>query len=168
MAKSDEKKANKVINPSEEPVFSWEAEEFPIYQKGNVWTLLVIGSALALIAVFIWLKNWTGIALAVAAAAALISQGHSKPKKVQCVVFQGGIVVNNKPYNFADLKSFWTLETPYPAVRIEKASRLSMPLTVPLGNFDPEQVRLYLSKRLPEHEDRGEDVSDLVGRWLKF
>lgn len=165
---ADETKRGKTIDPNEEPIFTWEAEEFALYDKGNGWTVYIILAAIVLIGVFIWLKNWTGIALAIAAAAAMISQGYSKPKPVHCAIFQGGVVLNEKPYNFADLKSFWVVGGTHPMIRFEKISRFTMPINLPLGKTDAEQVRLYLAKRLPEHEERGEDAMDRISRWLKF
>jgi hypothetical protein len=163
-----DQKRSKTIDPSEEPVLSWDAEEFAAYDKGNGWTVYIILGAIVLIGVFIWLKNWTGIALAAAAAIALISQGYSKPKPVHCAIFQGGVVLNEKPYNVADLKSFWLGGGDHPMDRFEKISRFSMAVNMPLGKTDPEQVRLYLAKRLPEHEDRGEDVMDRISRTWRF
>jgi hypothetical protein len=165
---ADNANAQKTIDPNEEPVFNWEAQEFALYDKGSAWTIYIVLGAVVLIGIFVWLQNWTGVALAVAAAAALISQGHSKPRPVRCVIFQGGVVLNEKPYNFADLKSFWLVGGSHPLVRFERASRFAMSINLPIGKNDPEQIRLYLSKRLPEHEDRGEDVSDRISRWLKF
>jgi len=165
---ADEGKSLKTIDPNEEPIFSWEAQEFAVYDKGNTWSLYIVIGAVVLIGIFVWQKNWTGVALAVAAAAAMISQGHSKPKPVKCAIFQGGVVLNDKPYNFADLKAFWLVDGDHPMVRLEKASRFTMPVNLPIGKTNPEQIRLYLAKRLPEHEDRGEDAADRISRWLKF
>ncbi len=167
--KAEDSKEKRKIDPSESPVFVWDAQEFSVYQKGGSWTLIIIVVALALIGTFYFIKNWTGIVLVVAAVAALISQGGAKPKTVKCAIFDGGVVINNKPYNFGELKAFWLLASPHLMVRFEKASRFSVPVTMPLGErTDPEQVRLFLLKRLPEHEDRGEDVSDRISRWMRF
>lgn len=166
--KIEEVKADKKINPDEEPVLFWEAPEFHIYEKGTTWSAGIIIGAIVLAGIFFWLKNWTGMALAVAAAAALLSQGYIKPKNVRCAIFDGGVVIGNKPYNFGELKSFWLFENPIPIIRFEKASRFAMAVTMPLGKTDPEQVRIFLRKRLPEHEERGEDISDRITRWLRF
>jgi len=164
----DKDRGAKTINPREDPIFLWEAPEFHVFEKGGNWTVIIFLVAIAMIGTFIWLKNWTGIALVIAGVAALVSQGFIKPKPIRCAIFDGGIVINDKPYNFSELKSFWMFDMPMLVVRFEKASRFSMPLTMPLGKMNAEQVRLYLAKKLPEHEERGEDLSDRISRWLRF
>lgn len=164
----EEKPVAKRIDASQQPVFAWEAEEFGVYQKSGSWGILVAFVAVIVIVVFVLQKNWTGVALAVAAAIALISQGFSKPKKIRVAVFDGGVVINDKPHNFGEMKGFWLLASPHPMVRFERVSRFAMPISMPLGETNVDQVRSFLLKRLPEHEDRGEDLSDTISRWIKF
>jgi len=164
---SDE--APKTIDTSEKPIFSWEAEEFNHYEKSGSWTLSVIIFGLVVAGLFFWMKNWTGVGLAIAGMAAIISQGYAKPKKIRCAIFQGGVVINDKPHNFGELKSFWLIHTPSTILRFEQPSRFSMTISAPISDsVDSEQVRLFLKKRLPEHEDRGEDLSDRISRWIKL
>ena len=161
------KGAAKNIDPSQSPVFAWEAEEFGVYEKTGSWTWMVVIVAVVVAVIFYFQKNWTGMLLS-GAAAALISQGHVNPKKIRCAIFDGGIVINDKPHNFGEMKSFWLLNERHPMVRFERVSRFTASVSMPLGKTDPEQVRLFLAKRLPEHEERGEDLSDRISRWFRF
>jgi len=165
---ADVKKTNTANAPDNTPVFSWEAREFTDYKKNGSWFAIVIVVAIALAAYFIWQKNWTATGVVVAASFALIAQSRAKPKKVKCEVFRSGIVVDEKAYPYETLKSFWVLGGDHPKVRLEQTSRFKAPINMPIADEDPEQIRLFLAKKLPENEDQGEDFTDTVSRWLRF
>jgi len=67
------------------------------------------------------------------------------------------------------MKSFWVIFGENRMVRLQPQGRLSASVNMPISkNEDPEQVRLYLVKHLPEDENKGEDMADTLQRWIKF
>jgi hypothetical protein len=115
------------------------------------------------------MRQWIGAAVVVAACFALYSQSSSRGKKRNYAIYDQGVTVDEKVFTFDQFKSFWIF--PYqdrPIIRFEQLKRLSLPVEMPVGDENPEQVRLFLSKHLPEAEDRGEDISDTINRWIKF
>ncbi|TSC93446.1 MAG: Uncharacterized protein Athens101428_683 [Candidatus Berkelbacteria bacterium Athens1014_28] len=99
----------------------------------------------------------------------LISQSRTSGKKKSYAIYDQGITIDDRVYGFDQLKSFWIFDSQGRAiVRFEQLSRLALPIEMPIDLENPEQVRLFLSKHLPEAEDRGEDVADKINRWIKF
>lgn len=164
---ADEKnKMNMVVN---KPVFSWSAAEFSQYKKSTNWYLIIAFSAVILIIVFVWLQNYTAAGVVFAAGLALFAQANARPKKVRCEIYSDGVVIGDKAYAYGSLKSFWIIFGESQMVRLQPQGKFAASINVPISkNEDPEQIRLYLAKHLPEDEDKGEDIADTIRRWLKF
>jgi hypothetical protein len=169
---ADSKSATKPkaeIAPTDKPVFYWQATEFESHDKPSNWLLYVIIVAGLLTAALIYMKMWLGAAVVIAACFALYSQAHLRGQKRNYAIYNQGVTVDNKVYTFDQFKSFWTfLYQDRVVVRLEQSKPLAMPVEMPIGEENPEQIRLFLSKHLPEIEDRGEDISDTINRWIKF
>jgi len=165
-----EAKQNKTASQnSEKPVFSWSAAEFSQYKKSTNWYLVIGFSTVILILIFIWIKNYTAAGVVFAAGLALFAQANIRPKKVKCEIYPDGIVVKEKAYPYDSFKSFWVIFSESRMVRLQPQGRFSASINMPISqNEDPEQIRLYLAKHLPEDEDRGEDITDTIQRWMKF
>jgi hypothetical protein len=167
MAKEN-KKPDIEVNPEDKPVFSWSAKEFPSYTKKGSWYFLFVLGGLALIAFFIWQRSWAATGLVAAALFAIFAQAKVSPKSVKCELFRSGIVVDEKAYPYNQLKSFWIIVGEHPVVRLEQTGTFRSQINIPISDEDPEQIRLFLAKFLPEDEKRGEDVTDVIQRWLRF
>lgn len=165
---AEEKVENKNQIDAEKPVFVWEAPEFASYVKTSNWFVLIVLIAIGLIVIFAWQKNWTAVGVVAAAALALIIQSRTKPKKLKCSVYRSGVVVDERVYPFETLKSFWLVYGEQPYIRIAQAKRFSSNVHLPIAEEDPEQIRLFLAKFLPEEEKNGEDFADTIQRWLRF
>ena len=165
---AEEKVVNKNQIDTEKPVFTWSAPEFASYSKSSNWFLLIVGAAIVLIAIFVWQKNWTAVGVVAAAALALIIQAKIKPKMLACSLYRSGVVIDERVYPFETLKAFWIVFGEHSYVRLAQAKRLSSNVNLPIAEEDPEQIRLFLAKFLPEEEQKGEDISDTIQRWLRF
>lgn len=166
--KIQNKTAGSQVSNSEKPVFTWSAPEFISYTKTGSWFLIITAIALILIGVFIWQKNWTAVGVVVAASAALMVQARVKPKNLECSLYRSGVVIDERVYPYDSLKSFWIVFGDHPFVRFSQIRRLSANINMPIAEEDPEQIRLFLSKFLPEDEKNGEDIADTIQRWLRF
>lgn len=153
---------------SEKPVFQWKAAEFAQHQKNSLWYFIVVGATLALADLFYWLKNWTAMGVVGAAALAMIAQAKSKPRSVSVALYRSGIVVNDKVYPYSALKSFWIIVGEHPVFRVEQVGFLKTHINIPIADEDPAQIQLFMAKFLPEDEDRGEDLADMLQRWTRF
>lgn len=162
-------KVKEEITPTDKPVFFWQAVEFESHQKGKGWSAYIILIAIVIIAVFIWMKQWLGIGVTAAAVIALYSYAYRSGKKKNYAIYDQGVTIDNKVFTFDQFKSFWIfLYQDRPVIRFEQLKRLSLPVEMPVGDENPEQIRLFLAKHLPEQEEKGEDITDVINRWIKF
>ena len=166
--KVDNKNQKVMANVSEKPVFSWEAPEFAFYSKNSTWYLIIILAAVVLIVFFAWQKNWTAVGVSAAAGIALFAQAQIKPKSLKCALYRSGVVINDRVYTYDEMKSFWIVFSDHPFIRFERARRLSSNVNLPIAEEDPEQIRLFLAKYLPQDEEKGEDLADTIQRWFRF
>jgi len=170
---AEEKKAKKVTGPKlnialDKPIFSWQSPEFIRRKKDNKWLVYLIMIALVLSVVLAFMQIWSGVVLVVVATIVFIVLSETKPKTVNCAVYAEGFVTDSKVYNYEQIKSFWISLTDIPKARFQLNGRFAGQVTMPLGEEDPEQIRMYLAKHLPEEEDRGEDLTDTINRMLRF
>lgn len=170
---AEEKKELRVTRPKiniavDKPVFSWQSPEFVKYKKDNKWLVYIIMSAIVLSVILGFMHIWSGVVLVVVAAIVFITLSEAHPKVVNCAVYAEGLVVDDKVYNYEQAKSFWMSMGDLPKAKFQIVGRFAGQITMPLGEEDPEQIRLFLSKHLPEEDDRGEDITDMINRILRF
>ena len=172
MAKDDKtigyEPTTKIGSKGDKPIFSWESPDRVVYSKGVAWYIVVAIITLLLATVLYFQKMLSGMSLVFAAALAFILLSRSKPRIVKCAIYAQGVVIDDRVYKYSDLKSFWITLADIPKVRLQMNGVTAGVLTMPLGKTDPEQVRLYVSRFLPEDDDRGEDFSDTVNRFLRL
>ncbi len=168
MAKNIEDRADKIDQKIDKPVFIWESPDRIVYGKNISWYIAVAGVTLSLAAILYYQQLWSGMILVLIAATMFILLSQSKPRIVKCAVYNQGVVVDDKVYRYTDFKSFWLTLSDIPKARFQMNGIAAGVLTMPLAETDPEQIRLYLSRYLPEDEDKGEDFSDIVNRFLKL
>lgn len=166
--KTIEGEDNRLGQKMEKPIFIWESPDRIVYRKSVSWYMGVIFVALSLAAILYYQHLWSGIALIFVAALTFILLSQSKPRIVKSAVYAQGIVIDDRVYRYGDLKSFWITLTDIPKARLQMNGIAAGILTMPLGENDPEQIRLYLSRYLPEDNDKGEDIADTVNRFLRF
>jgi len=170
---AEEKKDTNTTRPKiniaeDKPVFSWQSPEFVKYKKDNKWLVYFIMIAIILSVILGFMHIWSGVVLVVVAAIVFISLSEVHPKTISSALYAGGLVVDGKVYNYDQIKSFWISHSDLPKARFQQNGRFAGLITMPLGEEDIEQIRLFLSKYLPEEEDRGEDISDTINRLLRF
>ena len=162
-------KVNKTTStPSGKPVFSWEAPEFIRYKKTTKWFVLLLVVAVVLGVLFYIQKQWSSIAVVAAAFIVFTTLSNAKPRKIACALYQEGIVVADKVYNFNQFKSFWVEPGDLFKVKLQLVGRFAGQVTMPILEIDPEQVRLFLKKHLPEEENKGPDLIDEINRLMRF
>lgn len=152
---------------SDKPIFSWEGPEFIKYKKTFAWFISIFAAALILGFIFARQQQWSSVALVACAFIVFTSLSNAKPKKISCALYQDGIVIDEKVFSFNQFKSFWLASGELPKIKLQLLGHFSGQVTMPLVGIDPNQVRLYLAKHLPE-ENKGPDVIDEINRILRF
>ncbi len=144
---------------------TWEAPEYAHTKKDSEWywsigilTLAGVASAYMfgnfLLAVLVFL---IGFSMALFSA--------RKPKIISFGISRLGIRADNTLYPFQTLQSFWIVEKKHEnLILLRSRKKLSMEISIPLGNTDPEPVRMFLLDHLMEEED----VESVAQRFMDF
>jgi hypothetical protein len=169
MAEEKTKGSQPKINLAvDKPVFSWQSPEFVRYNKDKKWLVYIIMIAITLAVVLGFMHQWSGMALVIVAAIVFVTLSGTHPKTIKAAVYTAGVVVGDKVYDFSQAKSFWISFGDLPKAKIQLAGRFAGQIILPLGEEDPEQIRMFLAKHLPEEEDKGEDLTEMINRILRF
>lgn len=156
----------------EQKSIKWQALEFHFYEKGVAWFSRFSIIAVLLIIIFIYLgitqkhfSYYLASGVVLAAALALFSQARVKPQAVNFHLAEGGIEFSGKKYLWENLKNFWVSGD---TVYFESKKKISIPISMPLGSQDANQLRNYLLQYLPEKSDGGEMLFDKVNKLFKL
>jgi len=150
------------------PTFSWESPDFVLHTRSSKSYLIIVGGAL-LISGFMYSQQiWTGLALVLLSALYILFTGRQKPKNVTCAVYEEGVVVDGKVYAYEEFKSFWTAYGDIPKIKLQLVGRFAGQVSMPIADHDLDIVSKFLLEYLPEEEDKGEDLVDVINRMIKF
>lgn len=149
----------------------WQIPEYHQYERGRTWYIVMGLITMALITYALFTANFL-FALLILLFAAIVFMSHIRPPlMLDFLITDKGVVINNKFYPHADLKSFWLIYEP-PAVKnlyLEFQSRVRPPLSVHLDTQEPAIIRETLSKFIVEDGAKKEEpFSDLIWRMLKL
>ena len=101
----------------------------------------------------------------------LILHSRREPSEVSCQIFEDGIQIGSRLYEWDDIKKFRIVYSP-PAVKllyIDLKSILISDFAVPLNDQNPLEVRQILKTYLVEDLERPyESLADKMNRWLKI
>ncbi|EKD23025.1 MAG: hypothetical protein ACD_83C00099G0005 [uncultured bacterium] len=156
----------------EKKSIKWQAPEFHFYEKSGLWFSKFSIIAILLIIIFIYLgivqkhfSYYLAAGVVLAATLALFSQARVKPEPVNFHLTEDGIEFLGKKHLWENLKNFWVSDD---AVYFESKNKISIPISMPLGDQDANQLRNYLLQYLPEKSDGGEMLFDKVNKLFKF
>jgi hypothetical protein len=162
-------KTIKVNFAANKPIFSWESPEFVKYQRNKKWFFYLCVVAIILIGVFLIMHLWSGAVLIFVAAVVFATLSGTKPKNISCTIYNEGVVVSEKIYPFTQFKSFWLGGAgELPKVYLQLTGRLAGQVVMPAEDQDMEQIRLFLSRHVPEEEGRVDEFSEIINRIFRF
>ncbi|HOX41532.1 MAG TPA: hypothetical protein PK263_05055 [bacterium] len=158
-------KDENIDNPK--PLLEWKAAESVSSERNVSWYVIVIAAALV-IGYFLYRdSNWTGLVLVIIGML-LILASRMGQHEVSCSVFDKGIVVDNKVYEYTDFKNFFFSVGELSKLKLQRAGRWAGQVTVPVTDEISEKARTLLSKHLPEEKETGEDFVDRINRLFRF
>ena len=125
--------------------------------------------ALLAIGYTIYTSQWVGLAVVMMIGVIMYLVGRVSPRQFVHQLTDRGVKIGDKFYAYGQLRAFWVTIVPEGrALNLLPAKKLSLLLTLQLGDADVEKVREILLEFLPEEAGRGEDLVDRVGRWFRF
>lgn len=148
---------------------AWEAPAFAYYDKSWLWIAGVVTVGVILLGVFIYLRDYSAMAVVVVGTLVFLQQSRKKPEQLQYVIDQAGVTVGTTTYPWSALKSFWLVtDVSGGHLYLETTNRLLPTRTIHLANVEPAEVRARLAQRLPERTTQGEELADRLLRILRF
>lgn len=119
----------------------------------------------ALLGYSLYTQNFLFSIVIVLASFVWYAYAHRPPHQIDFAITTRGIQIQNRLYEFGDLKSFWIFFDP-PHVKelsIESKKTFMPFLKIPLGDMKPTIVREQLIKFIPEQKQE-ETLTDIVSR----
>ena len=149
-----------------EPVFSWKSADFASGERSPLWYVVATVVAIAVIVLLYFQAMWTGIVFVVVAYLYFILTG-IKPRTIESAVYAKGLVIDGRVINFDEIKEFWLIDGLVPKFYFSLQGKLTGQVIMPAKNAETEKIREFLKNHLPE-ENRGEDLTEKINRWIKF
>lgn len=127
--------------------------------------IIIVGGGGVITLVSLLVGNYLLAIFIALAAFVLHTSGSGKSKTVKCAITPQGVKIENRVYEFSDLKSFWIFYDPADVKELSlESKRTAMPLVrAPLGDANPVKLRETLLKFIPEKKHE-ESLSDIIGR----
>lgn len=140
--------------------------EFEYQQKSWLWYIYFLLIVAILISFSILTNNYSFLGIIVLGAILILIRGSRKPGIVMVAIHEDGIYVQNKIYQYKDIKSFSILqiEDKYYFI-FNPAGRFQAPLKIPIDN--PEAIRSKLNNLLTEVEYQ-ESLLEVLIRFLRL
>jgi hypothetical protein len=143
---------NTMATDTQEPPFetiNWEASENISHQRDGLWFLGFISVITALLAISVWLQQWTFTALIVVMAIALFVYTRRPPRNLRYSLSYNGLHIDQEFHSFDEFKSFGV---------VQQGSLFSV-ILMPTKRFG-QALTIYFS------EGEGEKIVDILGAYL--
>lgn len=152
----------------EDFIIAWEDFEFRHRPKDARWFQYVIGAAVILLIIAVFLRNILFAFFIILGSAALIFASQQKPKRIMYGITRKGVVVDKTLFPFQTIESFWIREEEEEDVLVLKSEKMLMPyILIPLGETDPDEVRHLLLERLDE-EPHEKNLAEVFAEYIGF
>lgn len=151
-------------------ILQWQALEFEHHEKGLGWYFTFAIIAAMIIAYYFYTRDYFGALFWIFIAAAIFLYARRRPQEVAITLSGKGITVGEEFFPYTQIKSFWIVDKHYVrAVHIETTAYLNKVIVILIRDeIDPENVRRYLAKYIPQGTHDQETVTEIVARFLKF
>ena len=149
--------------------FQWSALEYEYFPKSADWFWMVVILTLSIAVASFILGNFLFGVLIFVSGFGIILFGLRKPQNVFFSITGRGVQIKDKLYSYNGLESFWIYYNPPVQKQLSlKSKKIFMPsIQIPLGDADPNIVRNFLLKFMPEKE-YSESFSDSMMKILRF
>jgi hypothetical protein len=145
--------------------FEWQAPEFEKKDKSNSWFIIPAIITIILGIIALATENILFLLLILLAFFTFYIYAKKEPRTINFRINERGIEIDDKLYQFETLKSFWVFYNPPIEKEISFRSRkTTFPyIRIPLADQNPNEIRKYLLKFLPEKRHK----ESLIDVWMR-
>lgn len=147
----------------------WTVKEYEQYERNRAWHVIMITLAVLLIVYGIFSQNFLFVLIIVLAGIILFVQSKQTPPEVNIAITNVGVVINNRLYEYRELKDFYLVYQP-PETKmlfIDTKSSLRPLLRIGLEDMNPLDVRFALREFLTENVEKEEEpfMDEMARKW---
>ena len=153
----------------DQPILEWESHERPLHERGQTWHLASATFVIGMV-VYAILTNSATMAIAFLLMAGVYKLVNSEGvREIKTSISEIGIKHGTEIYPFNQIKAFWLIyNDSVSQLHLLMPKRFPRELSIELGQQDPNTLREYLIRQIPEYEDREEKGMDLISRVFKL
>lgn len=149
--------------------FSWQAPEFRSYSKSIFWYILVAVIVLLLIAYQIYTDDKFGAFTTFVLGILAFVFFRQKPKSITISITKEGITAGDNLYPYSKFTYFWIVDDGHHrTLNLEANTYFGQTMIIELENQDPDEIKTYLQKHLPEAEGMTASLTQRIARRLKL
>jgi len=164
MTKEKEKKKN------EGTEITWRAAEYEHVEKGGGWYLIVGGTALILLIIALWQKNFFFGIFILLAGIMVITLGNRRPTVLDFKLTDGGCELGRGVfYKYDQMENFSLRNRPnrLDEMIFRKKTTFNPFVRIPVDSRTAEKARIFLAQKLPEVQYEG-SLLDILIDFLGF
>lgn len=153
---------NEEINLQE---FEWEAPEFEKKDKSKSWFVAPAIIAIGLGVFALLSDNILFLVVILLGFFSFYIYAKKEPRTIKFKIDEKGIEIDGKLHDFDSLRSFWVFYNPPEEKEISFRSRKTFfpYLRIPLADENPNEIRKYLLRFLPEKHH----VESIIDIWMR-
>jgi hypothetical protein len=154
---------------AEDGVVAWSASEFISHEKNGSWfAMLIAGSLILGIAIFVVTREWFSLIAIAILAAAIGIFGNLRPRVLEYSIDPDGIGIGEKHFRHEEFRSFAVIEDgAMPSLQLLPLKRFMAPITMYLDPAQADTIIDTLGAYLPfEHRER--DFVDKLSSRFRF
>ena len=150
---------------------NWSIPEYQVYKKDSSWFLFAGVGIVVMMGYAFFTNNFLFAVIIVISAFILIIRG-KEPAQVDFTIFEDGVAIGNKFYEYSKFKDFAIVYKPEEKVKniyFEFSNLFFNRLSIPLEDNDPLLIREILVKYLAENKEMIErPTSENLARLFKI
>jgi len=149
--------------------FQWQTQKNAQQKTNKFWLIGLIIAGLACLIISFWQKNFILAILTILILFVIFQFSRKDSSTHNFSVNDQGIQIDEKLYPYQFLKSFWIFYEPngIQELSIESKKTIVPLVKIPLYSQDPNEIRKFLLRYLPEKE-QGESLLDIIAHRLGF
>ncbi len=148
---------------------SWQAPEFKAYEKNTGWYVTLFAVGILVIGFFVIQKDlFAAITMAIITGCVFFFS-KQRPEIIDISLSTKGVHYGNLHFPYKQLKSFWIVNTEnHKTLNIITTTYVNNLLILELEDQNTDEIREFLYKFLPEHEESKETFAQRLMHHLKF
>ncbi len=149
---------------------TWTAPEYRRYERGAGWyvTLSAVTLLLAGYLGFVS-EDWFGAVCIILFGLGIAFFAVQEPREVDITLTARSIYFGEVHVPYKQIRHFWLVQHgEHHALNVETTAWLNGHLVFELGSMDPEEVRTFLLRYVPEHHEDRPRFEQAISHRLKF